>query len=192
MNNERIAKELVEMAKSLTSSFEVKKLNSKEIQIRVDGKLKYSLTKEVGGRNWEVRGLGPKGTVRTYVNQREAIKAVKKAENVKDANSMTASHSRKAAGPVYRILVKELNEGPSPINTLALVLRDVVKAFGSYTYDVPGEDDVADIVDKIETLAIKARKAARDAAREDAEMSMLSSRTSSSRMASDKMSEKLR
>lgn len=87
MDRVKIAQELLVMAKELMSDkdVKVKKLNKKEIQVLVGGKVKYSLTKEVGGRNWEVRGLGPKGTVRTYRNQTTALKAVGREEGVKVA-----------------------------------------------------------------------------------------------------------
>lgn len=87
MDRVKIAQELLVVARELMSDkdVKVKKLNKKEIQVLVDGKVKYSLTKEVGGRNWEVRGLGPKGTVRTYRNQTTALKAVGREEGVRVA-----------------------------------------------------------------------------------------------------------
>ncbi|MFW5871489.1 MAG: hypothetical protein ACOCUT_00130 [bacterium] len=48
-----------------------------EFEIKIKNKT-YRITKEVGGKHWEVCGLGPKKTIRTYRNKKTAINAVMK------------------------------------------------------------------------------------------------------------------
>jgi len=63
---------------------EVNKLNKIETQVRVDGKLKYTITKATYSRPvyYDVTGLGPRGTVRQYSTYKGALKAIEKAEGV--------------------------------------------------------------------------------------------------------------